>query len=308
MGLVGVIDPSHAEAKASTSGRYPRWVSLDEALTKSADPKWAPWPKELLAAMFAEHQDRGDMVSSSAVVAWCPRAEVIARKEDYVGTLEDLYIPFRGTMVHRTMELYALPGSMAEYRFWSTLDGVRVSCSPDHLEPDVLSDYKVTDNPPMYNNPYTHHNEQVQLNAYICRNADAYALPGEGYDTQRTSFSELPFDPRGTGVKAVRLVYMSPKKPKVLVVEHTEQTFSAKTGKFGKAKVPFVWSDNMVEKTLGPRARLFKQALDIYPEWPEGAENLWGGEAGWKCPGPPLCGLPSCLAKRWPNNLTWELT
>jgi hypothetical protein len=74
-----------------------------------------------------------------------------------------------------------------------------------------------------------------------------------------------------------------------------------------KRKMPFVMSDDEVEETLlMPRITAMARALESFPEWPEGAEEVWGGEPGWKCPGPPLCYLPNCLAKRYPNGLVWE--
>ena len=36
------------------------------------------------------------------------------------------------------------------------------------------------------------------------------------------------------------------------------------------------------------------------------AEDVWGGEPGYACPGPPLCRLPDCLARRYPHRLLWD--
>jgi hypothetical protein len=289
----------------------PPWVTLDAALGWALnDIKWSPWTYELLRAMFAEVQERGDHLSSSALVAHCPRAEVIKRKESYVADLKDLYIPFRGTMVHRTLEHAASEDAIAEARFYTNLDGIEFSCSPDLLTRTTLYDYKVTETPPAYDYPYVSHKEQVQFNAYIVRHADEYSPAGE---TEKfpVSFAvegeSLPFDPREHPVEHVALVYMGPKFVKTLEVEKTDDVFNEKTGKFSRRKIPYVWSDKLVERELKPRLFLLKEALDIYPKWPEGAELVWGGEPGWLCPGPPLCRLPDCLAKRWPNRLSWEV-
>lgn len=310
MPLVGVIDPSHkAAADYGRPGVLPPWVELATALDRSlADTKWAPWTYELLHAMFAEHQER-DYLSSSALVAACPRAEVIKRKADYVGELSDMYIPFRGTMLHRVMEYHADASSMAEARFWTTIDGIEVSCSPDLLRADTLFDYKVTETPPLYEYPYVHHKEQVEFNAYICRHAERWELaPGA---------AAMPFDPRENPVKHVVLVYMGPKYVKVLEVQKTDEVFNGKTGKFSKAKVPFVWPDKLVLKVFRPRLRMMELALQSYPEWPapwtdpetkqtHTFESVFGGEEGWTCPGPPICGLPKCLARRYSKSLTWD--
>jgi hypothetical protein len=315
--LVGVVEPSHSEARRKDKvGYLPNWVPLDEVLERiGSSIKWAPWTYELVSAMLDEHQERLERISVSALVAHCPRAEVIKRKAEYITALEDLYVPFRGTMVHRTMEMNRHPTSIAEARFYTTVDGIEFSCSPDLLDQEVLFDYKVTQTPPAYNYPYRHHTEQVEFNAFIARHAEKWDLP-EG-------MTSLPFDPREHPVSHVALVYMGPKWVKVLEVEKKEEVFNAVTGKFSKVQVPFVWPDPYVLKVLRPRLHLFKNALDSYPEWPEPwvdfndldkktgkakvhtAEELWGGEPGWQCPGPPLCKLPDCVARRYPDRLTW---
>jgi len=316
--LVGVVDPSHStsERDKGMPGVLPPWVTVEESLERvQASVKWAPWTFELLSAMYAEFQERGDRITSSALVSACPRAEVMKRKADYVDELSNIYVPFRGTMVHRTMEYHADENAIAEARFYTTIDGIQVSCSPDLLSTTVLDDYKVTETPPMYNYPYVHHKEQVEFNAYVARHAEKWDLP-----KGRTS---LPFDPREHPVKAVRVIYLGPKFVKVLVIEKKEEVFDGKTGKFKKTQVPFVWPDKLVLKVFRPRLHIFKNALDSYPEWPEPwvdvedinkktgeprvytAEELWGGEPEWRCPGPPICNLPNCMARRHVNRLMW---
>jgi len=303
--LIGVVDPSHKEMARDSLGRLPEWVPLDVALSRSLDEKWAPWTWEILNAMFEEFQERGSRISVSALVSHCPRAEIIKRRADYVTDLADMYVPFRGTMVHRTLEMYAGPQTIAEHRFFTELDGIEFSCAPDALTKTILSDYKVTENPPRYNTPYNNHTEQVQFNAYVCRNATAFECPEEL--GKRDDWSALDFDPREFPAEKVQLVYLAPKFVKTLTVEREETV--VKTLKAGpvlrKAKVPYVWEDDKVEEILIPRLGLFKEALEVYPEWPKGTEEIWGGDAGWACPGYPLCKLPNCLAKRYPNRLTW---
>jgi len=296
MPLIGVLDPSHStqSTKNDKMGVLPPWVTLDEALEHASNPKWSPWTYELMRAMFAEVQERGDHISVSALVAHCPRAEVIKRKENYVADLKDLYIPFRGTMVHRTLEYAASNDAIAEARFYTKLDSVEFSCSPDLLTRTTLYDYKVTETPPAYNYPYVHHKEQVQFNAYVVRHMTE----------SEPDLDVLPFDPREHPATEVAVVYMGPKFVKTLMVEKKEEVFV--NGKFKQATVPYVWPDKLVEKELRPRLFLLKEALDIYPDWPAGAEELWGGEPSYHCPGPPLCRLPDCVAKRYPNRLTWE--
>lgn len=302
MPLVGVIDPSHTAARKRVPGVLPPWVTTEQALERSlTNPKWAPWSYELLASIFGEHQERGARITASALVTHCPRALVLERCEDYVADLPDLYMPWKGTMVHRTLEMYAHPDAIAEHRFFATLTGVNVSCSPDLLTKDTLYDYKYTENPPMYSYPWSNHTEQVMLNAYICRNATKWDGGGA---VDQDVFSTLPFDPREFPAKQVALMYLGPKWPKLLVVEgRSEDVYNSKTGKFKKEKRPVVWTDEYVEATFGPRALLLERALESYPKFPAGAERAWGGDATWECPGAPLCGFAHCLAKR--KTLKW---
>ncbi len=311
MALVGLIDPSHTEdRKRQKPGRLPAWLPTADTLAalEGNPPKWAPWTWELADAMLSEYQDRGDRITVSALVSSCPRSEVIKRKEDYVADFRDLYIPFRGTMVHRTLEYHRNPAAIAEARFYTTVDDVEFSCSPDLLTARVLYDYKVTETPPAYNYPYTNHKEQVEFNAFVTRHAEKWDLP--------KGVTSLPFDPRENPVEHVAVVYLGPKYVKVLEVEHTVEVFTMK-GTFKKQAQPFVWPDPYVLKVLRPRLHIFKAALESYPAWPEpwidpkddkeySAEQVWGGEMDWDCPGPPLCYLPDCLAKRWPNRLMWD--
>jgi hypothetical protein len=310
--LVGVVDPSHKEMARDTLGRLPEWLPLGEALHEAEvnSTKWSPWTYELMHAIFEEKQERYKSISASSLVDHCTRADIIGRMADYVDDLENLYVPFRGTMIHRTMELYAHDDTIAEHRFFTTVNGIEISCSPDWLTRTTLGDYKVTENPPAYNNPWTNHQEQVQINAFITRNATSYSPPGYGpremhkWDGHDGS-TPLPFDPRAHPATKLVLVYMGPKKPKTLLVERTTDYFDFKKGKDVRGKQPFVQTDEQVLEYLAPRVEMFQRALEVFPEWPDGAEKVWGGEPGWTCPGYPLCKLPNCLAKRWPGRLMW---
>ena len=296
--LVGVVDPSHKEMASDTLGRLPNWLPLTDALEASKDGKWSSWPYELVSAMFSTYQNR-DYISTSTLVSHCVRADVLKRKEDYVEDVESLYVPFRGTWGHGVLEAYAHEDSIAEARFFTTVAGTEISCSPDHLTRTRLTDWKNTENPPQYNNPWPNHQEQVQFNAFIVRNM-------EKVEWGTSLVPELlPFDPRKEVVKELALVYLGPKKVKVLMVERTTDYFDFVKGKEMRGKQPYIMTDDEVLAILEPRVKMFKRALEVYPEWPEGAEKLWGGEAGWACPGYPLCRLPNCIAKRYPNRLTW---
>lgn len=305
MPLAGIIDPAHSEARDHEAGRLPRWYPIDELLQKAltAAPKWSPWTYELLNAALAEEQDveRGKNVSSSMLVAACPRSTVLARLEPYVGSIDEMWSWVRGSYIHYILEKMARPGSLAEWRFRTTLEGLPVSCSPDLVTPNDggMWDYKVTENPPLYQYARKGHTKQVQFNRFIVNQAEEWWGPDGAHN------APIPVNPRTLVFKHCVLVYLAPKWPKVL---ETEKKVEHRTpnNRIIKRNMPYVWSDEEVVEEMLPRLEAMTNAMESYPDFPEGAERVWGGEPTWRCPGRPLCYLPDCLAKRWPGGLVWD--
>lgn len=324
MPMIGIVDPSHYERAHAKAGRLPNWMTLEEALlaSQAPNPKWSPWTFELIQAALGEHQERGVRISTTTLNAACPRSSVLERMEDYIGNLDNMYASLRGTMVHRTLEAYTRLGAIAEGRFYTTIDGIEISGSPDLVTEDTVYDYKVpTDQTgvPSFGYPFRHQTEQLMLNAYILRHAERWDLP-EG-------MTGLPFDPRESPVTHAVIVYLGPKTPKV--IEYlANQTFVTPKGVEKQVKAPYIWTDEEVlaghdkddRKVGGMRAKLhiMYNALTQYPEWPDPwtdpdtdvtytAEQVWGGtNADYRCPGRPICMLPDCLARRNPGMYVWE--
>lgn len=293
--LVGVVDPSHTTRKSDKPGILPPWLTIDELwlTSQTDDTKWSPWTYEMIQAALGEWQERGDRISTTLLVAGCPRGAVLERKVDWVGRLDDMYASLRGTLLHTMLEQYARTGGIAEARFFTTVDDIEFSCSPDLLTEATVYDYKMTENPPTFGYPYRHHTEQLMVNGYVARHAERW---------EHTE--DLPFDPREFPAHQAVVVYLGPKGPKPILVERNEEHVTP-GGKVIKKKRPYMWSDSESVDFIRPRLRMMQQALSIFPRWPEGAEDLWGGEPGYDCPGPPLCYLPNCLAKRHPELYTW---
>lgn len=305
--LVGIIDPSHRERLLAEPGRWPRWFPLHEALERAteADPKWSPWTYELLRAVTGEGDDavhRGDRITVTMLTGGCARSNVIERREDYVDSVDAFYAALRGTLVHRTLEFTARPGSIAEARFITTVptseEDVEFSCSPDLITPGpeaTIWDYKTTENPPAFDYPYRGHTLQLQFNRYVVNHAEVVQP------------ADVPFDPRTTRFRHLAVVYLGPKGPKVIEVTKSVD-WRTPNNKVVKRKRPDIWEDERVLEELVPRLEAMRLALRSYPEWPEGLEAYpgWAGPPTWRCPGPPLCYLPNCLAKRWPDTLFWE--
>ena len=306
--LVGLIDPSHLERKRDKPGRPPRWMTLDElqhaSLTRP--PKWSPWTHEMVEAALGEHQERGDNISTTLLTAACPRGSILERKADWIGSLDAMYASLRGTMIHRALEYVTRPGAVAEARFSGTLyvpgrGDVRVSGAPDLVtggDEATLYDYKTTESPPMYDYPWRHHTEQAQFNRWLVNNAEAWKW-------QDVENGDLPWNPRTLVIRHLVVVYLGPKWPKPLEIQHSVP-WTTPGGKTVKRKVPDIWPDAAVVKEFTPKAQALVDGLAAYPDFPKGAEKVWGGDASWRCPGPPFCQLPNCLAKRYPDNLTWD--
>ncbi len=319
--LVGLVDPSHYEREHDKPGRLPNWFTIEELLDISQDPnpRWSPWTYELIAAALSEHQERGDHISTTALTGACPRSAVLQRRVDYIDNLDNLYAALRGTMVHRTLEYNSRADGIAEARFFVTVDDIELSCSPDLLTTDTVFDYKVpTDvtGVPNFGYPFRHQTEQLMVNAFITRHAERWEYEGE-----------LPFDPRENPASHAVIVYLGPKFPKIIQVERNEE-FVTPAGVTKKAKRPYVWDDDEALAFIRPRLHLFKNALDDFPDFPRPwtdhetgvvyfAEDtfdedgrmqpgIWGGDASYKCPGPPLCKLPDDLARRDPERYVWE--
>lgn len=305
MPLIGLIDPSHDEQKMSAPGRAPRWLTVEECLAEAyaEGPKWSPWSYELIKAVIDNHQER-DYLSSSMVVGGCMRSTILERCADYIDDLDNRWAAIKGTLVHRTLELAARPGSLVEWRFWMDWGDEEFSCSPDIIVPatGLLADYKTTENPPQYY-PYANQKAQVNINRYVVNHATRWEAPESFEDPLERG---IPVHPEDIEFTQLALVYIAPKGPKTLLVEETVDK-QTPNGKTIRRKVPVVWSDDEVEAYLQPRIEAIQLALEAYPDWPEGLEEYpgWAGGATWQCPGKPYCHFPNCLAKRYPDALTW---
>lgn len=294
MPMVGLVLPTHREKKDDMPGRLPKWAPMDEILhaAELASPKWSPWNYELVKGILDAHQERGDRLSVTTISGGCMRGTLLERKEDYIGTLEESYAAFRGTMVHSMLEGAARAGSMAEWRFYTKVDGIEISGSPDLVTYDTIWDWKTTENPPAYSYMYPSHKLQLQFNRFIFNNAKKWDAPA-GQDPKHPAL-----DPHHTAIQHLAIVYLGPKGPKVIEAEKKGPT---------RFNVPDVWTDDEVLAELRPRMEAWKLAWESYPKWPAGLEKApgWAGPTDWACPGAPICRLPNCMAKRYPNGLTW---
>lgn len=303
MPIIGVVDPSHKQRKRDGDGP-PNWLSPEELLEKALyeEPTWSPYPYEVIAAALREIEDRGDGISATALVSPCPRSLILERKVEYITDLDHLWRAFRGTMVHRVLEFSSRPASIAETRFFTKfLEDDELSCKPDLVTRDTIYDYKNVAQVPRYDYPYASHNQQLQINRYIMNNAAAWEKEG-------MRNAPLPFDVRTTPFRHLVIAYLDLDGPKQLETLTTIQVPTQPGAKnpSRSRRVSDVWTDDRVLDLIVPKFRMLRAALTDFPKFPKGAEEVWGGEADWRCPGYPHCPLRGkCLASRYPNGLVW---
>lgn len=308
MPVIGYVDPRHKAREADLEGLAPPWLTPEELLQESRfwTPKQSVWTHEMIAAAIGEQQDR-DYISTTMLVGGCPRSKVLERKEEYISSLDGAQASLWGTLIHRTLENTARPGSIPEARFFTTVGGVELSCSPDLITAEgELYDYKFVAEAPPFQYPWRNHTLQVMYNAYIVRNMTKVEYrPGhdhKGAVPDITSCTLMYITARGT--------------PKPISIEKMQDTKSP-NGRDIKRKLPYVWTDEEVEEGhdaghpkepgLFERVEAMREALDIYPKITPAIAKVWGGSnLDYRCPGKPYCSLPNCLAKSYPDGLKWD--
>ena len=305
MPIIGYVDPRHRVKEAEVDGLAPPWLTPEELLQQSRfwGPKESVWTHEMIATALAESQDR-DYISTTMLVGGCPRSKVLERKESYISSLDGAQASLWGTLIHRTLENSARPGSIPEARFFTELEGLKISCSPDLITAEGdLYDYKFVEEAPPFGYPWRNHTLQVMYNAFIVRHHDKVEF--------RDKSAMVP------EIKSCTLVYIPPRKTMKPITLEKKQPMFGKTGKEIWRNQPYVWTDEEVleghdrghpnEPGLIERLVAMKQALEEYPKLSPEVAKVWGGpNLDWRCPGKPWCSLPNCLAKRWPHGLRWE--
>lgn len=314
MPLAGVILPTHEELSESEPGRYPKWLPPEDLLELATTwgPKDSPWNYELLHAAIGELYE-STSISPTFLLGGCARSKIIERKEPYIALADDFYAMVRGSMIHQTLEHSARPGSIAEVKFITHVGDIEVRAIPDLVEPTGIWDWKISDNPPAFY-PYKGHKRQVEMNRYVLNHAENWE---KGWGDEK-HVPDLAFDPRTAEFQHLTLMYLGPKWPKPMTIEKKQEFINPK-GKTVEKKLPYVATDEEVEEWMLPLIDIYKLALDAYPHWPKGLENMgvkdtsgskkifpFGGGPGWGCSGKPICNLPNCAAKRYPNGLMWN--
>lgn len=206
-------------------------VPFEQALEEArAYGSWEGMPYEVLHGMHANlTKERPDSISVTQLLG-CPRKVYLEGTTDYAVPPADNYAAFRGMVVHSVLE-DAGEGAESETRVEREYRGVIISGQPDNLrvvevgngrsKRKLLRDWKSVNKLPMYDNAYSHHQEQVNLYRWLL-----------GLDWRLTD---------------LELVYLSMDGVKVIPLKR------GGTNRFGRPIPMQVWTDEEVEAFLDRR-------------------------------------------------------
>lgn len=293
MPLERIIVRHNREEKRFTPQEYLDWLK--------ERPSGHPYTYEVMAVLLGGQQNRGDHLSTTALLSECDRNLVLERKEPYDDTVEHLWAAFTGTMFHEQLEKVSISDqTVVETRYWIELPNVGwLSCKPDLIDVKygTLEDFKSKDKLPslMRSNPYDTNVEQVQINRFIVQHAEwvedpdgteviypYHNVPTEAVKVRR------PADGKDRPYEFIDLavVYIAPREGMVRMRCTKSIDVPTKDGKgTKKQRVSDIWSDEDVLELVTERYTNKRNALDAYeatgdlPPIPDG----WEGQTGWLC-------------------------
>ena len=229
---------------------------------------------EMLASMYATVQERGERITTTALIAKCIRREHLTRNEPYALEPKSLWASFRGTMFHGQLERHVMPGSIEEPRYFVELPDLgELTGSPDLIDVSrgILYDYKNTGSIPRYGTPWSDHVEQLNINRWLVDNAYKVEHRGDIFDLTdpETRALYVPMD-----WQDLIVVYMDEKGPMPMRCTKSVQV-PAVSGGTKNARVADIWEDTYAEEFIREHYLIAKQALveRILPDIPVGYEG-----------------------------------
>lgn len=248
---------------------------------------------EVLNAMYGASQDRGDNISTTAVITSCMRSEVLRRKTDYTEHPDDMWAAFKGTLTHAVLERNIAPGDWGEVRVWAPVPGYEgrfISCRPDLVSPKhgILWDYKTAKRIPQWGHVWGDQEAQLQVNRWIIDHA---VHVGDEFGVKEIG-NQVILDNRPEEWTSLRIVYITDETMDVHEVTQSIDVPNKSGDGTHKKRVPDIWSDEEVLDFMLPRYEELMYALQSYPEYipaiPQDIEErgeTWGRKfpCGW-CP------------------------
>jgi hypothetical protein len=280
-----------------------REVLVEECLSNACSrANKCNFTAEMLASMFATVQDRGERITTTALISKCLRQLYFERHEDYCVEPKDLWASFRGTMFHGQLERFAPGlGAIEEPRFHVELPELgELTGSPDLLDVQrgVLYDYKNTASIPRFGSPWGDHVSQMNINRWLVDYAHEVECNAPSVELAHGKYKGEPVAPSVPGDPPTRyrydltdpdvrshfvpvdwqdliVVYMDEKGPMPMRCTRSERV-PTKDGKGTKAaRVADIWPDDFAEQFITEHYMQVKEALveRVLPPSPDGFEG-----------------------------------
>jgi hypothetical protein len=291
-----------------------RDLPVEDALRHAAERRGGAFTYELLAAMVAQTQDRGTRISTTTLTTKCLRSEVLQRTEPYTLDPKRGYASFRGTLWHGQLEQHAHPDAKEEPRYHIVLPGGKpFSGSPDLVDVGrgLLYDYKFSKENPRFDYAWKGHQEQGQVNRWLCDHADYVEYRGEFFpltlegrawlENQGIAMASLDIDLNRENFvpvdwQGIYVVYMDDKGPKPILLTKSIQVPKASGEGTKAARVADIWDDSTVERYILNRYAVVEEAFVNITANPTAVPPIEDDFWGWKHPLCDWCAVrDSCL-------------
>jgi len=135
-------------------------------------------PYEILTGIRAQVTSWRPSEFSATQTLSCPRKVYLEAEEDYYVAPADNFATFRGTVIHTILDQNKTDDAITEERVQRDHRGIIITGAPDSLrlrfrgrtgERHLLRDWKSAKSLPKWDNPYTNHQQQVNLYRWLLK-------------------------------------------------------------------------------------------------------------------------------------------
>lgn len=141
------------------------------AVNKGEEPGALPVPVlEGIKNLLLDQEDVNGVIRVTSMLG-CTRQIYFEKKigsPEYVKP-SSIYPMFRGTIAHKIMEGFTVPGAVDEKRFVRDYKGFKITGKPDRILPaeKKIQDYKTTETLPEFGRVYKSHEEQLNIYRWL---------------------------------------------------------------------------------------------------------------------------------------------